>query len=547
MRSSRMSRVSASLGQAAMSHIEAVIVSLLVAVAVLSALATRIGVPYPILLVLGGLGRGFGPAPPAARLGPALLLFVSPPPLLYSGAFFANLRELKADLRTITLNSTLLVIATATAVAVCAHALVDDLPWAVCFALGAIVAPTDPLAATAIARRYDVPRRTINILEGESLINDASALVIYKIALGAVGGAAFSLLHASLQFVGAAAGGVAIGLVVAVLLREIRRRLDDPPVEITISLLSGYAAYVPADAIGASGVVAAVTTGIALGWWAPEITTPNVRQELFSLWSSLTFLLNAILFVLIGLQLPTILDALSGRSLGFLLGTAAAVSAVVAGTRIVWLLVTPYVIRAIDRRESQRARRAGWRVRMVLAWSGMRGSVSLAAALALPASTPERDLVVFVTFSVILATLVLQGLTLPTVIRRLGVHDDGAEAEEELRARLVATQAALARIEQLGAEEWTRDDTIERMAGLYDYRRRRLKARAGRIDDDGYEDRSQSYQRLVREGLEAQRAAGVAPRNDGTISNDGMPPIQRELDLGGQRPQDLPRGGGRGP
>jgi CPA1 family monovalent cation:H+ antiporter len=172
---------------------------------------------------------------------------------------------------------------------------------------------------------------------------------------------------------------------------------------------------------------------------------------------------------------------------------------------------------------------------MVLAWSGMRGSVSLAAALALPASTPERDLVVFVTFTVILATLVLQGLTLPAVIRALGVHDDGGEAQEELRARLVATQAALSRIEELGAEEWTRNDTIERMTGLYDYRRRRLKARAGKLDDDGYEDRSQSYQRIVREVLEAQRAAVVALRNDGTISNDVMHRIERELDLEDQR------------
>jgi Na+/H+ antiporter len=518
-----------------MDHIEAVIISLLVAVAVLSAIATRVGVPYPILLVLGGLALGFAPGIPDVRLEPELVLVVFLPPLIYSGAFFANLRELRADTRTITLLSTLLVAATAAAVAVTAHALVAGLPWAVCFALGAIVAPTDPVAATAIARRFDVPRRTINVLEGESLINDASALVLYKVAVGAIGGGAFSLLDAGGRFVGGAAGGVAVGLVAAIVLREIRRRLDDPPVEVTISLLSGYAAYVPADAMGASGVVAAVTAGIALGWWAPAITTPLVRQQLFSLWSSLTFLLNAILFVLIGFQLPAILDGLSGRSLGFLLGTAAAVSAVVAGTRIAWVLFTPYIVRALDRRESQRARRAGWRPRMVLAWSGMRGSVSLAAALALPASTPERDLVVFVTFTVILATLVLQGLTLPAVIRALGVHDDGGEAQEELRARLVATQAALSRIEELGAEEWTRNDTIERMTGLYDYRRRRLKARAGKLDDDGYEDRSQSYQRIVREVLEAQRAAVIALRNDGTISNDVMHRIERELDLEDQR------------
>jgi Na+/H+ antiporter len=518
-----------------MDHIEAVIISVLVAVAGLSALATRVGVPYPILLVLGGLALGFVPGMPDVRLEPELVLVVFLPPLLYSGAFFANLRELRADTRTITLLSTVLVVVTAAAVAVVVHALVDGLPWAACFALGAIVAPTDPVAATAIARRFALPRRTINILEGESLINDATALVIYRIALGAIAGGAFSLLDAGVRFLGAAAGGVAIGLVVAVVLREIRRRLDDPPVEITISLLSGYAAYIPADAIGASGVVAAVATGIALGWWAPGIASPLVRQQGFALWSLLTFLLNAILFVLIGLQLPAILDSLSGESTGFLLGTAAAVSAVVIGTRIVWGMTMPYIVRAIDRRESQRARRADWRTRMVISWSGMRGAVSLAAALALPASTPQRDLIVFTTFSVILATLVLQGLTLPTLIRRLGVHADDGDAREELRARLVATQAALARLEELAAEEWTRNDTVERMTGLYDYRRRRLKARAGKIEDDGYEDRSVAYQRTLREVLEAQRSAVVALRNDGTISNDVMHRIERELDLEDQR------------
>jgi CPA1 family monovalent cation:H+ antiporter len=518
-----------------MEHTEAIIISLLVAVAGLSALATRVGVPYPILLVVGGLALGFLPGMPDVRLNPELVLVVFLPPLLYGSAFFANLRELRADARAITLASTLLVAVTAAVVAVAVHALVDGLPWAVCFALGAIVAPTDPVAATEIARRLDVPRRMINVIEGESLVNDASALVLYRIAVGAIGGGAFSLLDAGGRFVLGAAGGVAIGLAVAVAIREIRRRLDDPPVEITISLLSGYAAYVPADAIGASGVVAAVTVGIAVGWWAPGIATPLVRQQGFALWSLLTFLLNALLFVLIGLQLPAIVDGLAGESAGFLLGVAAAVSAAVIGTRMLWVMTTPYVIRALDRRPSQRARRVGWRLRMVSAWSGMRGAVSLAAALALPADTPQRDLLVFLTFAVILATLVFQGLTLPALIRRLGVHGDDTEAREELRARLVATQAALARIEELAAEDWTRDDTLERMTGLYDYRRRRLKARAGKIEDDGYEDRSQAYQRVVREVLEAQRAAVVALRNDGTISNDVMHRIERELDLEDQR------------
>jgi monovalent cation/hydrogen antiporter len=518
-----------------MEHIEAVIISLLVAVAFLSALATRIGIPYPILLVLGGLVLGFAPGIPDVQLDPDLVLVVFLPPLLYSAAFFANLRELRADARTITLSSTVLVVVTAVAVAVATHALVDGLDWAVCFALGAIVAPTDPVAATAVLRRFDVPRRVVNIIEGEALINDASALVLYRIAVGAIGGGAFSLLDAGLRFLAGAAGGVAIGLIVAVAIREIRSRLDDPPVEITISLLSGYAAYIPADAAGASGVVAAVTTGIAVGWWAPGIASPAVRQQGFALWSLLTFLLNAILFVLVGLQLPQILEGLAGESTAFLLGTAAAISAVVIVTRIVWGMATPLVIRMLDRRASQVARRLSWRARMISAWSGMRGAVSLAAALALPADTPQRDLIVFLTFAVIFATLVLQGLTLPAVVRAAHIQSDDAEAREELRARLVATQAALGRLEELGAEDWTRDDTVERMTGLYDYRRRRLKARAGKIEDDGYEDRSEAYQRMIREVLEAQRAAVVALRNDGTISNDVMHRIERELDLEDQR------------
>jgi CPA1 family monovalent cation:H+ antiporter len=518
-----------------MEHIEAVIISLLVAVAVFGAAATRMGIPYPILLVLGGLLLGFLPGVPDVRLEPELVLVVFLPPLLYQSAFFANLRELRADARAITVLSTVLVLVTATAVAVAAHALIDGLPWAACFALGAIVAPTDPVAATTIARRLNVPRRTVNILEGEALVNDATALVAYRIAVGAIGGGTFSLIDAGFEFVAGAAVGAAIGFVVARVIAEIRRRLDDPPVEITLSLLSGYAAYVPAEQLGASGVIAAVTAGIALGWWAPEIASPLVRQQGFALWSLLVFLLNAILFVLIGLQLPQILDALRGESPWALLGTAVAISAVVIVTRLVWLLASPHIVRALDRRQAQRARRIGWRMRTIAAWSGMRGSVSLAAALALPAETPQRDLLVFLTFAVILATLVLQGLTLPALIRRLGVRGDDDEAREELRARLTATQAALARIEELATEEWTRDETVERMTALYSYRRRRLKARAGKIEDDGYEDRSQAYQRMVREVLDAQRRAVVELRNQGVISNDVMHRIERELDLEDQR------------
>jgi CPA1 family monovalent cation:H+ antiporter len=519
-----------------MHDVELVLISLLVAVAGLAAAARAVNVPYPILLVAGGLVLGFVPGMPEVQLAPELVLVTFLPPLLYSAAFFANLRELRRDVRAISMLAIGLVLATMCAVAVVAHALVDGLPWAAAFALGAIVAPTDPVAATAVARRLTVPRRLISIIEGESLVNDGTALVAYRVAVAAAVGGGFSLWEAGMEFVLGAIGGVAIGLVVGGVIAEIRRRLDDVPVEITISLLSGYAAYLPAEALHASGVLAAVTVGIVVGWQAPRISSARMRLQSYAVWDTLVFLLNALLFVLIGLQLPFILDELSGQSAGSLLAQAAAVSATVILTRLVWLHTMPYVVRALDRRRVQRGRRVGWRMRTIAAWSGMRGSVSLAAALALPADFPQRDVVLLLTFSVIFATLVLQGLTLPVLIRRLGVRDDGAEAAEELAGRQAAVDAALARLDELGGEEWTRDDTVERMRRLYEYRRTRLSARAGDADgDEDYEDRSQRYQTMVRHVLDAQRAEIVRLRNAGVISNEVMHRLERELDLEDER------------
>jgi CPA1 family monovalent cation:H+ antiporter len=344
---------------------------------------------------------------------------------------------------------------------------------------------------------------------------------------------------ATWDFLAGAAGGIAIGLAAGWVIAEVRKRLDDVQTEVTVSLLSGYAGYIPAERLGCSGVLAAVTTGIYVGWRAPAISTARMRLTGFAIWEILVFLLNAVLFVLIGLQLRGIVDGLAGRSAATLLGQAAAVCGAVILTRVVWMNSTPLLIRAFDRRASQRERRSTWRERVVGAWSGMRGAVSLAAALALPANFPERDLLLFLTFTVILVTLVLQGLTLPVVIRRLGVRDDDGDGQEELVARRRATDAALARLDELAEAPWTRDDTVERMRGLYDYRARRLAARSGDGDDSeedgGYESRSYRYQKVVREVLEAQRAAIVELRNSGTISNDVMHRLERELDLERER------------
>jgi Na+/H+ antiporter len=518
--------------------VELVLISLLLAVAFLGAAAKWLNVPYPIVLVLGGLVLGLVPGLPHVALEPQLVLVIFLPPLLYAAAFFANLRDLKADLRVISLLAIGLVLCTAAVVGAVAHAIVPGMPWAAAFALGAIVAPTDPVAATAVARRLGVPRRTINVLEGEGLLNDGTALVLYKVAVGAAATGAWSATDAGVRFIAGGLGGIAIGLAAGVVITEVRRRIDDVPIETTISLLSGYAGYVPAERIGASGVLAAVATGVYVGWQAPAIASASQRLAGFAVWSVLSFLLNALLFVLIGLQLPVVMDGLSGRPAGDLVWPALAVCAAVILTRLVWGFVVTWLIRVIDRRPSQLARRGSWRERLIITWSGMRGAVSLAAALALAGDFPQRDLILFITFAVIFVTLVVQGLTLPLLIRALHVEDDGAEELEELEARRRATDAALIRLDELALMEWTREDTVERMRGLYEYRRRRLRARDGDSPDgDGedYERRSYRYQKMVREVIEAQHDAIVELRNIGRISNDVMHRLERELDLERER------------
>ena len=520
-----------------MGHDELLVAGLLVAVAGLSALAGRLSVPYPIVLVVGGALLGFIPGLPEVALDPDVVLLVFLPPLLYGASFFANYNDLRANLRGLSLNAVGLVLATMCAVAWVAHALIPGLPWGAAFVLGAIVSPTDPLAAAVVMRRLDVPRRLVSSIEGEGLFNDATALVAYRVAVAAVVAGGFSLVDAGWRLVFGAAGGVAVGLVVGWLVAEVRKRTTDPQLSVTMSLLTGYLAFVPADIIGASGILATVTAGIFMGIRGPRILPPRVRLQGYFVWDIVDFIINAILFVLIGLQLRVVVDGLSEYSAGVLGGYALAVTGIVVGIRLVWFFTVPYLIRLLDRRPSQRARRVGARWRLVMAWSGMRGAVSLAVALAVPFTTnagddfPQRDLIVFLTFAVIFFTLVVQGLSLPAVIRRLGVSDGGADADEEIRARLAATKAAIERIDALAGEEWTNDDTVERLRGFYEYRKRRFAAQAGKIEDEGYEDRSLAYQQLLQRVLAAQRDALLRMRSDGQLSNEVMNRIMREIDL----------------
>lgn len=519
-----------------MEHQGLLILGLLAAVTVLKLLADRLRVPYPILFVVGGSLLGFLPGLPEVHLDPELVLTLFLPPLLYIAAYFTSVREFRSRLRSITLLSVGLVLATTAVVAAVAHALVAGMPWGVAFALGAIVSPTDPLAATEIMRRLGAPRGVVNIVEGESLVNDAIALVVYRVAVGAVVGGSFSLAGASLEFVLSAAGGVAVGLAVGWLVSAIRRRIEDAPVEITVSLATGYAAFLPAEQLHVSGVLAAVTAGMYVGWRGHQFTAATTRIQSQAVWETVSFVLNAVLFVLLGLQLPQILGGTESYSASTLAVGALLVSVTVIGTRLVWNATVPYAAYALELPGRSYAR-TSFQERLVISWSGLRGAVSLAAALALPEDFPLRGLIVFLTWAVIMATLVLQGLTLPSLIRALGVGDADAEEHEEIRARLKAAQAALGRLEELERESWPRPDTLERMRGFYDFRLRRFAARADSVGaeeherDSSYDERSITYQRMVGSVIAAQRDEIVRLRNDGEISNEVMHRIQRELDL----------------
>ena len=323
-----------------MEHIELVVFGLLVAIAGLAVLAGVLRVPYPITLVLGGTVIGFLPGVPTVELDPDLVLLIFLPPLLYGAAFFTSVRELRQNARPIAALAIPLVFVTMAAVALVAHEVVG-LGWAESFVLGAIVSPTDAVAPAEILRRVGAPRRLLAIVEGENLTNDWTALILYRVAIAAVVTGSFSLWEAGLEFIASGIGGLAVGLAAGWVIREVRSRIDDPPTEITISILSGYAGYLPAEELGFSGVIAAVTTGIYMAWYTPQLTTPVMRLQGVAIWEILTFLLNAVLFLLVGLQLPGILDNLSGRAAGDLLLWGALVSLVVIAVRLVWMFTIP--------------------------------------------------------------------------------------------------------------------------------------------------------------------------------------------------------------
>lgn len=518
-------------------HEQLILLALLAALAAMLIASPIVRIPYPILLVLAGLALSFVPGMPTIQLPPDVVLVAVLPPLLYYSAYSTSLRDLRQNARAISLLAIGLVVATTCAVAVVAHEFIDSFSWSSAFVLGAVLSPTDPLAATKITRRLGVPRRIVAVIEGESLVNDGTALVLYKVAVTAVVAGTFSAWEAGLRFVWSVAGGVAIGLVVGYIVAEVRRRLDNPPLEVTIALMTGYFAFIPAAAAGASGVLAVVTAGVYLGWRTPELTSVQTRLQGAGVWEILAFVINALLFALVGLQLSHILHELNATSNAKLIAYALLVTGTVVATRIAWIPINAYLPRWLFPRIRERDPYPPFSWPLVISWAGMRGAVSLAAALALPLTTDaggpfdERNLIIFLTFCVILGTLVVQGLTLPALIRALRLEEDGLAEREEVKARIHAADAAIARLDELAGEEWVRDDTAQRLRGLYGFRRDRFASRFDDGADGSIEERSQNYQRLRRELLEAERAAIVDLRRRRVINDDVMHRLERDLDL----------------
>jgi CPA1 family monovalent cation:H+ antiporter len=507
---------------------------LLAVVLALTTLARRLLIPYPVLLVLGGLAIAMVPELPPVQLHPDLVFVVFLPPILWSAAYFTSLREFRQNLRPISLLAVGLVLATTGAVAAVARAIVPGLPWPAALALGAIVSPPDAVAATAIARRLTIPRRVVTVLEGESLVNDASALVLYRAAVAVMIGGSFVPWEGLLDFVLSAVTGVAIGLAVGLAARHAVRLTDESFSAIAATLLAPYVAWVAAERLHVSAVLACVTGGLYVRQHFSAIVAPTTRIQARAVWDLLVFVLNGVVFILIGLQLATLRQSIPGPAMATLLWQGAVLSVAAVVVRLVWVPVAAYLPRALSPSLRARDPMPPWSAIFLIGWTGMRGIVSLAAALALPLTTaagtplPFRDEIIVLTFVVILVTLVLQGLSLGPLIRRLDFGEDDALEREETLAREHASRAALDRVDQLAREGWPRRDHVDRMRAHYTQRVRRFSDLG---DQECSAEMAAAQRRLRHETLSAERRALIRLRDDETISDEVLHRLEYELDV----------------
>ena len=520
--------------------VELVFLLLLLFVVAFGALARKLQTPYPIILVIGGALLGFVPAIPNVPLNPDVVFFVILPPLLYSAAWLTSWREFSYNLVSILMLAFGLVGFTVLGVSVAAHWFFPGFDWRLGVVLGAIIAPTDALAATSIAKRIGLPKRIVDILEGESLVNDASGLLALEFGIAmVVRGQAPTLTEGLGRLAFLVFAGLAVGLLTGWIVDRLERLIDDGPIEIAISILVPYAAYFAADRIRASGVLAVVVCGLYLSRRSSEFFSPEVRLQTWGAWDALTFILNGLVFVLIGLQLPDVLAGIHGYSLKLLLLYGALFSGLVIVLRLLWMFPGAFLANRIRTRILHQDVKLPWRSIIVVGWTGMRGVIALAAAIALPATLangapfPQRDLIVFLSFSVIFVTLVLQGLTLPFVVRALGVADgDTDESDnEEKSARRAILDAALDYLVQFRKEDDSEFQEIyDDLTGHY---RHRLAAVNGEEADENAlsPEHRERHVRLLRDLIRVERQTVVRLRNQGRINDETLRQIEYELDL----------------
>ena len=498
--------------------------------------------PYPIALVIGGGVLGFVPKLPELPFNPELILILVLPPILYQAALLTSWRDFKANLRPIGLLAIGLVIATTLAVGVTIKLLVPDIPWAAAFVLGAIVSPPDAVAATAILSRLSIPRRVVTILEGESLVNDASGLVIYKFAVAAVLTGAFSLTDASVQFALLSLGGIGVGVALSFLFITIHKHLGDTMIEVLTTLAVPYVAYIAAESIHVSGVLAVVAAGLIRGRYSPAIVSAEMRIIARSVWNMFVFLLNSLVFMLIGLQLSGIVGRLGASSVTDLALYGLLVTAVAISVRFLWIHPAAWLSRALAGRDAQSTSdRAAAHIPeselVIMSWCGMRGIVSLAAALALPATLPGgdpfpyRDLIIFLTFVVIAVTLILQGLTLSPLIRFLKVGHDWSTHDEHQIARAALGTAAATAIDTAAKEAGADADIVARIRAEF-----ADKIVQSTPDPDALSDTTviepgvAIARRLRRAAITAERQELLRIWRDNLVSDEVLHHIEEELD-----------------
>jgi CPA1 family monovalent cation:H+ antiporter len=504
----------------------------LVAISVVgAALARRLGFIAPLVLLVAGLGLSFVPGVPEMHIEPEFVLIGILPPLLYVAALQTSVPAFRRALRPILLLAFGLVVVTALVVGFALHMVLPDVPLSACIALGAVVAPPDAVSATAIARRIGLPRRVVTILEGESLLNDASALVLLRVSAGALTGTAVGFWDISGQVVMTVGGGLVIGIVAAVLAAWLHKKILDPLLDDAVSLLTPFMVVIIAEELHTSSVVAVVVAGLYLGHRIPYLLSPTSRLQMDAVWRLIIFLLEGIVFLLVGLQLRELIGDME-TGLADTVQATVLVFALVVGVRFVWMYPATYLARLIPRIRA-REERPPPTVPTVIAWAGMRGVVTLAAALSLPpvadvAGGYPRDLFVFVAFSIIVLTLLIQGTTLPVLARRLGVKEDTSteDALAEASVQQAASRAALQALEEQAGD--APDSVVERLRAIMENRTNNAWERLGSQEQ---ETPSAAYGRLRSAMITAERQVFKEARNAGRIPEEVLNRAQRELDL----------------